>query len=322
MPMHGTDKTVSCEVCSKTIHKDCAINKEKTYCDVCYLSKTEEVNIPVFEGEIPEIIRRSYIQTYLDCPFKFYNEVILGHEQPENIYAKIGIDLHDLFDKASNNLSYQKEHMLKEFHEAFDEYDEELFESTLGDASRETMLKRGLDSINGFYSILQTLPPTPYQTEQTLVFSVGDELPKVQATSDRIDIVDGEIEMLDWKTGNVMVGMALSNDIQAPLYIYSVREKYGLPVRKFTFYYVKDNKFRTFNRIDDDNYMCMVGKRQYNINLTDAIRKVQHVFSQINKGNFNIPSDTKGMYFKCKTCHIKAKGLCEGADIQAWNQYN
>ena len=66
----------------------------------------------------------------------------------------------------------------------------------------------------------------------------------------------------------------------------------------------------------------MVGKRKYNINIQDAVRKVQHVFSQINKGNFNIPSDGKSMYYRCKMCHVKAKGLCEGADIQAWKQYN
>jgi len=316
-------KTVKCEVCDKTIHKECAINKGGTFCDVCYLAKSEELTNPTFDKSlIPDVIRRSHIQTYIDCPFKFYNEVILGHKQPENIYAQIGIDTHELFDHASNATKYIKEDMYRDYKAKFDAYPDSLFETIIGDATKEDMYKRGTDSIETFYNILPNLPFMPYQTEQTLIFDIGSEFPNVQATSDRIDMVDGELEVQDWKTGNVMVGITLSHDIQAPLYIYSIKKKYNIPVRKFTFYYLKDNKTRTFERVNADDYICTVNKRIYKINLTDAIRQVQHVFSQINKGNFNIPSDGRKMYFHCKMCHIKQLGLCEGADIQSWQQYN
>ena len=192
-PITAEQAVVECDVCSKPIHKDCAINKDKVYCDVCYLSKTEEEIVPVFEGEVPDVIRRSHIQAYLDCPFKFYNEVILGHPQPPNIYAQIGVDLHDMFDSASNNRQYYKHHMLKDYHEAFDAYPEVLFNSIIGNATKEDMLQRGLDSIDTFYHILEALPFQPYQTEQTIIFDIGDELPKVQATSDRVDLIDGEL---------------------------------------------------------------------------------------------------------------------------------
>ena len=94
-----------------------------------------------------------------------------------------------------------------------------------------------------------------------------------------------------------------------------------MPVRKFTFYYLKDNKERVFERINNDEYQCMVGKRKYIINITDKIREVQSIFSQIKKGNFNIPINTSGMHYTCKTCHIASQGLCAGADVQVWNQF-
>lgn len=319
LDIQPNQSTVNCSVCSKPIHKECAINKDgTTFCDTCYTSKTEDDNNPKLQFEIPPFIRRSYIETYISCPYKFYNQVILEHEQPENIYTKLGIDLHELFNKASNHPEYFKVDMINDFYTLYYAYPETLFED---DTIHKTMEVRALDSIDTFYEVTKFMPQ-PFKTEETLQFSVGDDLPLVQCTSDRVNLVDGELEMIDWKTGNVMVGMNLSTDLQAPIYINSVREKYKMPVRKFTFYYLKDNKERVFERVDYDNYSCMVGKRKYNINITDSLRKVQHTFSQIKKGNFNIPIETKKMYYTCKMCHIKEMGLCEGADIRVWQQYS
>jgi RecB family exonuclease len=139
---------------------------------------------------------------------------------------------------------------------------------------------------------------------------------------DRIDEVNGELEMHDWKTGRVMVGQKLSSDLQAPLYIYGTKLHFSKPVRSFTFYYLNENKTRTFTRSAEDPnvYICTVNKRQYKINILDGVREIQRVFSQIKKGNFNIPQDTKKMHFTCKMCHLKKQGICEGADLQSWNQ--
>lgn len=311
-------ETTECMRCNKVIHKDCAINDDGTFCDVCYtLKQQEEVSNPVFDGTIPDVIRRSYIETYKSCPHKFYLQVIKGHDMPPNIYTQLGIDLHDMFDYASNNRDFTENDMVTVFNEHFATYDDMFTEI----ADKETMYKRGIDSIETFYHVTADMPK-PFQTEETLQFSVGEGLPIVQATSDRINMVDGRLHMMDWKTGGVMTGVKLSSDLQAPLYIYSVQQKYNLPVESFTFYYLKDNKERIYHRINDDNYVCRVGKREYKINITDAIREVQHIFSQIKKGNFNIPINTKGMYFTCKMCHLKEQELCEGADMQVWNQFN
>lgn len=308
---------VRCSTCSEALHKDCAINDGGTFfCDVCYTVKQEEGNKS--EIVIPDVIRRSYIETYKSCPYKFYMQVIKGYEMPPNIYTQLGIDLHELIEKACQDKSYLKADMMKDFNNIWNEYNDELFD----DVDRDKMYARGIDSIDTIYEILKTLPEKPYTSEETINFSIGENMPLVQATSDRVDLINGELEVSDWKTGAVMVGQKLSTDLQAPLYINSIKEKYNMPVRKFIFYYLQENKKRVFERVDENNYVCIVGKREYRINLIDAIREVKTMFGRIKKGQFNIPRDTRKMYFTCKMCHLRKQEICSGADIQVWKQYN
>lgn len=310
----STSERSTCSMCNSPLHRECAIKEDSVlFCDLCYTIKAEQPK--VIEWELPEHIRRTYIETYRACPYKFLKEVLEDNPQPATCYTQVGIDLHELFEKAIHNRSYSVDEMHNEFRETWLSYPESLFES---DNIRESMKTRSIDSIDTFYNILPTLGKI-FTTEETIHYSIGDDLPLVQFTMDLVtENASGNLDMHDWKTGSVMVGQKISSDLQAPLYIYGVQKHFGRQVDTFTFYYLKENKTRVFERVDDDNYICRVGKREYKINLTDAIREVKSLFSRIKKGEFNIPQDTRKMYFTCKMCHIKEQGLCEGADIQAW----
>ena len=66
---------------------------------------TTMIGMAVFfemEFEVPDVVRRSYIKQYDDCPYQFYMEHSKGIKQEANIYAQMGIDLHELFEKGSN----------------------------------------------------------------------------------------------------------------------------------------------------------------------------------------------------------------------------
>ena len=309
---------IFCNTCKKPLHRECAINDGGTFCDVCYTIKEEQIIVP--EIILPSIMRRSYIELYKTCHFKFYHEVLKNNPQPPSIYAQLGIDLHTLFDKASQDRTYSKGQMIVDFNMFWLNYKPELFPS---EELRPKMHQRGLTCIETFYEVtLPTLNVKPFATEETIQYSVGEELPLVQTTSDRVDLVDGMLEMSDWKTGKVMVGQKISSDLQAPLYIYGVRDKYKIPVRKFTFHYLDENKTRIFNQINNDEYVCTVGKRDYCISISDAISEVKSLFSHIQQGDFNVPRNAKNMIFQCKYCHIKEQGLCEGSDVESWRQYN
>lgn len=328
LPIDDLRKETRCCICDKPLHKDCAIKDGGTFCDVCYTLKEEGDVMKDNQIIIPDKIRRSYIETYRSCPYAFYLCVIKGMDTMTNSYARIGIDLHELFERACRH-ELNANQLTTEFNKCWETYEDSMFESDLGlykdmtiEGLRKKLKEQSYDAIDTFFSILNTLPHQAFALEENIIFNVGEDLPKVSITMDRVDEVDGELEVCDWKTGAVIVGKKLSSDLQAPLYIYAVREHFKKPVRKFTFYYLPENKIRIFERIDNDNYECTVNKRVYKINLTDAIREVQHVFSQIKNNNFNIPKDTKGMYFTCKTCSFKKREQCQGADIESWKQHN
>lgn len=300
------------------MHDDCTLQSEKL-CDLCFVTKGERKMAEVKAIEVPDVIRRTYIETYRTCPYKFLKQVIEGNENPPTSYTQIGIDLHEIFEDACLG-DCTKKRAMERIKGCFDLYPEELFGSGFASDNVDDMWKRAVNSIDTFYDIvLPVLPYHPFITEKTIEFSVGEDLPKVQFTMDRIDEIDGELHMHDWKTGKVMVGQKLTTDLQAPLYIYGTRKHYGKPVKSFTFHYLNENKFRRFERTErEDVYACTVGKRVYYINLLDGVREIQRVFAQIKKGNFNIPQG-KNMHFHCKVCHLKKQGLCQGADIQEWN---
>lgn len=329
-PIEDLRSAVRCSTCSSALHKECAVKDGGTfYCDVCYTVALEKKTACQTDIQIPEVIRRSHIELYKSCPYAFYLEVIKKVPTTCSSFAQIGIDLHDLFYRAClGNMS--KKYLTQTYRNIWEaNYTDELFEADLHlykdmnvQQLRDKLWQQSLDAIDAFFEMLPTLPQNAFALEKTLELSVGDDLPKISITMDRIDEIDGELEVHDWKTGTVMVGKKLSSDLQAPLYIKTIQSHYNMPVRRFIFHYLSENKTRTFERIDDDNYVCTVNKREYFINLTDAIREVQHIFSQIKNGQFNIPRNTRKMYFTCKTCSYSKSGTCQGADIEGWKQYN
>jgi hypothetical protein len=312
-----TTETTACSTCQNVLHADCAIEEGGAlYCDMCYTTKDDPSKTSF---EMPEFIRRTYIETYRSCPFKFLKEVIEGCEQPPTCYTQIGIDLHDYFEKGLLDRSYHKQAMLDDFQKVWDnKYPPmDLFES---EKQKANMYQRAMNSIETYYTIVPNLP-MPFITEETIFYKVGDDLPDVRFTMDAIiENEAGNLELLDWKTGKVMVGVKLSSDLQAPLYIYGVQEKYGRQVDRFTYYYVHEGKERVFERVAHNKYVCTVGKREYHVDLEEMVKEVRRVFSHIKKGKFGIPHDTKKMHFTCKMCHIREQGLCRGADQEAWYQ--
>ena len=307
-----------CEQCGHAIHKTCAINfGGAKLCDTCFVVKSEEPTSPFGEFELPETIRRTHIETYRACPYKFYLEVIKRNAQPPNEYTQVGSDVHEIIEQAlRGDITYDEAININMGN--FDSYDDELFQYR----TKEDMMTRAKDSLNTFFKVIypDIKDDKIIAIEEKIRFRIDDNLPDVTITMDLITEKDGELHMHDWKTGKVMVGQKLSTDLQAPLYIYAVREKYQRPVKSFTFYYLQENKLRTFvqSPYNPEEYICTVGKREYKINLTDAIREVNSVFSRIVKGDFNIPLNTRKMYFTCKMCHLREMGLCAGADEQAW----
>lgn len=313
----GDSAFVSCETCEAPMHEDCVISfGGASLCDICFTIAEETPN-KFGDFELPEFVRRTHIETYRACPYKFYQEVIKGHEMPPNEYTQVGSDVHEIIEKALVDRAYTIDDALHDNLTRFNAYGEELFTSK----SKDEMFQRATESLDTFYNVVLPDIQNVFAIEETIFTNIGDNIPDVRITMDLITEEEGELHMHDWKTGRVMVGKRLSSDLQAPLYIYSVREHYKKPVKSFTFYYLQENKIRTFVRSETnpDEYSCFVGKREYKINVMDAVREVKSIFSKIKKGQFDPVPNSPDKFFTQKMCHLKELGLC-CQDADPWNQ--
>lgn len=319
------EEATECKHCSKPLHKDCAIKtKSGDYCDLCYEIKGELK--PTFE--LPESIRRSYIDEYRDCPYSAYLDIVKEVNLPSGSFAEVGIKLHEVFEEYNNEKKPQHE-MNKIMIEKFNSIPNESFESSLNlfkdktlEEHKEDMLVLSMKSMQTFYELEFAFERDERRklidAEKTVYIDLGSEYPKLEMTFDRLDEVDGELELIDYKTGHVLVGKKLESNIQVPIYIIGVKQNYGRLPKRFVLHYLSENKTRIYEKVDDNTYQVIVGNKTYTIKLDAVIEQVKTILSDMKKGKWDVPTDFKNMYFKCKTCNKKKYGLCEGAEQQAW----
>lgn len=320
------EETTNCVVCGSKMHLACSIKTKKgRYCDSCF---EEEQDIKTFN--MPPSIRRSYIDEYEKCPYSAYLDIIKGIEIKNSSFAEVGIILHEVFEEYFKELHKPtKEEMINSFKLKFDTIDRSCFEFGLTLYKDKTleehisdMYQIGLTSIENFLKLDEEHSMQANRklidTEKTILLDIGESYPKVQLTFDRVDEVDGELEVIDYKTGNVMVGKELQDNIQVPLYILGVEKHYGRKVRRFVLHYLGENKTRVYERIDNDTFRCYVRNLWYNVSLSKTIERVKIDFTNMKQGKWDVPSDFKSMFFKCKTCPKKRYGYCEGAEGQIW----
>jgi RecB family exonuclease len=263
---------------------------------------------------LPDVIRRSYIDTYEACPYKFYLEVVKRLEPPETIYTALGSDLHELFDKYSWTENPDPKKMIDEFEPYFNKYTPELF----GSVSRIKMIDRAEASIENFVKVHASMAK-PWITEERVQMDFPG-MPSVSIAMDRINkLEDDKYEVVDWKTGAVLTGQKLSSTLQVPLYIAIIKEHYNIDVQRFRLEYLAEGKSRVYNKINDDEYEVRVRKATYKVSLTDSVRRVKSVFSHIKNKDFNIKSNQNAFYCN-KFCPWNEK-QCQGLVTQRFKQY-
>lgn len=300
-----------CTKCGVPLCEDCALpNKFK--CEKC----ADKQKI-----KIPEVIRRSSIEDYKSCPYYFKLHVIDGNEPKQNVLARLGSDLHDLYEHIQRNdvdiseINTQTDWIIANILEDYPDCDE------------EKLKERAKVCNRSFEELLPTLINEPVAFEERINFSIGKDLPQVTIAYDRLEKdEEGNLHIVDWKTGKIMSGKKLTTDLQPALYLQAVKEKYGTMPKSFRLIYVGDvdkngkYKERIFTSIDGNQFVCKVGKKEYIQDISEQIKVVQKLFAQIKQGKFSIPA--KPDYFKCKMCNFREKGLCSGAGQMEWELIN
>lgn len=300
-----------CVKCNVDLCEDCA-TKNRFKCEKC---------ADVQKLKVPDVIRRSSIEDYKSCPYYFKLHVIDGNEPRQHVLARLGSDLHDLYEHLQRgdiefaDIQSQIDWILANIEEDYPDEDMKKLEEKI-EVCNENFLK-----------LLPTLTNKPIAFEERIYFPIADDLPKVTIAYDRLEEdANGDLHIVDWKTGKIMSGKKLTTDLQPALYLKAVEHQYGKMPKSFRLVYLGDTdkngnyKERVFHSIDGNKFVCKVGNKEYIQDITEQIRIVQKLFAQIKAGKFSIPQ--KPDYFKCKMCDFKSKGLCNGNDVQNWININ
>jgi len=318
---------LTCKLCAKPL------------CDTCHSLLKGECK-DCNDNKLPQVWRRSWLSLYDQCPYAAYKTIVEGLESKGNVWSVVGNILHDIFEDASigkEPLDY--DHLFKRYMGelgAFREREPEMFTHAQGlikGCIDTTLKERGEKSIKTYLEY-ESENPNPVSTEDKFFFQL-DGCPKVSATIDRVNPIgettdgsdvsgDGidlskfkDVEIVDYKTGKCFYGKKLKEDLQVPVYLLAYKQTTGVLPQRFTFVFVEEGKTRTFEKVDDDKYVCTVIKKEYVISLQEATRRIKTTFARAKAGKWSIPTKINAFY--CSNfCDVAKAGQCSGKDNQQW----
>ena len=168
-----------CKECGKELQEGFEANCIKckaVLCDTCSLNnKYHCTECKPKEEHKTEFVRRSHIELYKTCPYAYYLEVVKKVPTENNIYADVGIFLHNIFDHHSNNLDEANEDMYNKFKNWYDDLEEEKFMNKEG--LRDKLYQLGINNINNYIN-QENMMPNAFITEKTIFYSIDNNLPK------------------------------------------------------------------------------------------------------------------------------------------------
>lgn len=326
MTQINKDDLEFCSQCNVPLHKECAnhcLTCGKTLCDVCYLENNYNCEVCNPPKQNFKVIRRSHIELANTCMYALYLTLEKGITPEANEYATLGTIVHQIIDMLCNKLI--------EADEAYERFDKE-FDKELKEFNDESFKEIGYASIRKFIELKELFNNDKFTSEENIIYSIDDNLPSISCTLDRIDFINDEIHISDWKTGKPMSGQKLITDLQAPLYIEAIHQKYGVYPKTFTFYYLAKDKIKQYVLIPQDGngeiyplYKVNSGRKDYILDINDRLEETKKILTKINNRQFSMPKDVSLWYCQ-RMCWFYKSGICASSDKEQWkvlsNKYN
>lgn len=122
----------------------------------------------------------------------------------------------------------------------------------INDTQRERYRKQGKESLKGYFAYIKQHPPSPYALEKGFTLKWGDVI--LKGRIDRMDTIDGGIEIIDYKTGSPKSADKLSAQDKEQLLLYQIacRDVFGLEPKQLTYHYLQDNSQISFLGTDEE----------------------------------------------------------------------
>jgi len=119
---------------------------------------------------------------------------------------------------------------------------------------REEYKEKGDESVRGFYERYKDNWPNVFSVEKGFIMKVevDSELFTIKGNIDRIDINDGKIKIIDYKTGRPKEKLKLDDKKQLIIYYLATKDLFREDIESLAFYYFEDNSEIEFSIKDKD----------------------------------------------------------------------
>lgn len=268
---------------------------------------------PVYS--IPDHFSFSQLSTYERCPLQYKFEYILKIPKKGKAVFSFGSTIHNTlqqFLKMVNEIQSSKQESLfvnkkdapknkKQINNEIDfkflknlynkNWIDEWYESK---KQKEDYIKNGEKMIKQFYEDFQKNPPKIMEfsgqiaLEMPFNLKIGSDT--IHGRMDRIDNNNGEIEIIDYKTGRAKEKLSAEDKEQLLIYQMACQEVLGIKPKKLTYHYLEENKKMSFLGTD--------------LEIKNLKEKIKEIIRKIKNNEFNSLAG-----HNCEYCDFK--DLCD-----------
>ena len=239
-----------------------------------------------FKNFLPDHFSYSQLESFRKCPLEYKLKNILKIKTRGKSVFSFGKTIHSTLHRFVEK-SLKEKVSLKELLNIYDE--EWIFDWYQSEKEREDFYNKGKESLKLFYDDFK-------KNNNVLIIDEEGALEKdfqiklngdvVIGKIDRIDKIEGGVEIIDYKTGSPKKTLTKDDKLQLLIYALAAKRVLRLNPVKLTYYYLDDCSKASFNAKDE-----MIEKTE---------SEIKELISKIKRSNFK-PS----VGWHCKFCDFR-----------------
>jgi DNA helicase-2/ATP-dependent DNA helicase PcrA len=266
----------------------------------------ETVNGGAVKGFLPDHFSFSQLTAFSSCPLQYKFAHILKIPVRGRANFSFGKTIHNVLHKfiglsARDIGSRQKDLFAPEgnieskislsLQDLLEIYDKEWIDNWHDGDSKKDYYLKGKELLKKFYADITDRPLNVYMfgdepgLEKTFSLKLNGDM--ILGAIDRIDrLPDGEVELIDYKTGNPKDSLSTDNKFQLLIYQLAAYKIFGLRTGKLSYHYVEDGSVKSFVPTDED--------------MVETEEKIKDLVGRVKRSNFK-PSPG----WNCQFCDYK-----------------
>jgi DNA helicase-2/ATP-dependent DNA helicase PcrA len=248
------------------------------------LQKNEKVKTD-WTPELPKYFSYTQLKDFSDCPYHYWLKYILRIPQKGSHYFSFGTSMHSTLQRFCEQIIASQSAVqaslfpddkpdkkaVVDFEVLTELYQKNWLDDWYEDRHQhDKYYQEGKKSIKDFYNNFIANNPKPTRLEMSFKLPLkggGNEFYSIMGKIDRIDEVEGGVQIIDYKTGEPK--KKLETDDKDQLLLYQLAAEHaGMKVKNLTYYYLKDGSQMSFIGEEKD-------KEKLRLKLVGLIQKIK-----------------------------------------------